>query len=495
MKSNRPHRQPLDRLLCAFCLASLVAAFTVAPRFRLEQTLQVLSGKQTPPNLSPDDGGGHPNTRVVRYASTFLDITSMWGMGADARTIPPRRHYVPLVLWTDEAVVRVRQAWRRLQWQTSCARAMYIYPHDWGITSQMRDYGDAAIVALAFSRPLRLVLEGARKPRWCVDDDAWLECFFMPLCGSDCKRVRQDLEESAPGRFSPNTHTGAARPGTTIEALRGKDVLHMDEGAQFTFVLDDARFFPANLWMQLVTDGLVMMFDRHDARIDALELRRKDPQLFHTISLSALRTMLTSVIFALRPEIADEVDLKLRRLAYHPNLCAALHMRWTDKQADGGITKNLFANDTRHLVPALQRARCAHQFSDPECILLMTDDDLGVVPHVRSALQHVHIEVVSRVSEHFGGDLSDEYNLYTKIGHNYFKRRANNQQDRFGAGRAFDYYKTVIVDANVAAHAQFMIGMGSSGVSQYVAQLIGFKHRADSNALAMWQEDLNDVVV
>ena len=113
----------------------------------------------------------------------------MLAMGVTARTIPPHRKSVPLVSWTKQAVSRVRAEWLRLQRSSLCDRTVYVYPHTWGITSQMRDYSDAALSVLAFGRPLRVV-KVAPRPRWC-EEDAWLECFFESLAGPDCEYLTQ----------------------------------------------------------------------------------------------------------------------------------------------------------------------------------------------------------------------------------------------------------------------------------------------------------------
>lgn len=425
----------------------------------------------------------------ISYADTFMDLTSLWAMGADARTIPPRRRHVPLVLWNDEAVSRVRAAWRQLQWSTSCERAMYIYPHSWGITSQMRDYTDAAFVALAFNRPLRVVRQAAR-PRWC-EANAWLECFFKRLAGPTCARTRGELADVAPVRLQFSGNGSALSQAQ--HTLSGPGQLHLAYDAQFTFVLDDPKYFPKHLWDGMIKDGVVCFLDRHNRPIGPADLNGS-PRLFHALSVSALRTILTAVIFRPREDIAHEARLRLQiKHIERPGSCVSVHLRWTDKRTDGGMAAAVAAEVVDHVPLALDRIRDRIGFR-PRCLLVITDDDERATVLLKSKFEkkNLRIEMISSTSSLFRNGPLSLYNTYAAMGHSYFVQQAASplQEER---AAAFAYFRATIVDALAASHARIFIGMGSSGLSQLVSQYIGYSRRVDANALVIWQEDVMGV--
>jgi hypothetical protein len=54
----------------------------------------------------------------------------------------------------------------------------------------------------------------------------------------------------------------------------------------------------------------------------------------------------------------------------------------------------------------------------------------------------------------------------------------------------YSFHAQLLADVYVAGrHADYLIGCGSSGVSQLIAQLMGHRFRRDSNWLALWEED------
>lgn len=413
---------------------------------------------------------------TLAYNNTFLDNTSMWAMGANARTIPPLFHNVPLVRWTNEAVEVLESQWKHLHSSASCDRAMYIYPHDWGITSQIRDFSDAAIVALAFERPLRVVQTTSKTSQWC-QSNAWLECFFQPLSGRTCQKSARELQSMPP--FLPSYNNGSARH-FAHQVFAGPYQLHMDPGSQFTFVLDDPRFFPTKLWKRLVAEGHIYFTHADDQHVSAKQLSETQPELFHALSVSAIRTILSGLLFKPNADVVRRAKQKMCRLGIqHPGDCIALHLRWTDKPRDGGVAKYLQPN-VRHVEPAMARAQ-ARLGRLPSCVLLLTDDDEGVMQGLRSVVtEPFKLVVLTRVSDYFTSH--EAYESYQTIGHGYFRQHEIDHK--------YDYYASVVVDAVIASNARILIGVGSSGVSQLISQYIGFRHKVDANAFAIWQEDM-----
>ena len=85
-----------------------------------------------------------------------------------------------------------------------------------------------------------------------------------------------------------------------------------------------------------------------------------------------------------------------------------------------------------------------------------------------------------------------DYQGYLKDGHVYLEDQEMFDKD---PQAVYDYYESVIVDAMAAGlRADYLIGMGCSGVSQLIAQWIGSRVRTEGNALSLWQEDLSSLI-
>lgn len=135
-------------------------------------------------NSNDDDTDPPPPPPVL------LSNTSLWAVGADARAPGMRRiPDPPLVTWLPEAAEAVASVWRRVQGfegggvgvgvgdgggdaRPTCPRALYVLPYDAdvGVTSQVRDVFDAAIVsALSFGRAVVFADDDGSL----VDIDGW----------------------------------------------------------------------------------------------------------------------------------------------------------------------------------------------------------------------------------------------------------------------------------------------------------------------------------
>lgn len=444
-----------------------------------------------------------PFAPLTTYRHAFLETSSMWGMGANARTVPPRRVNVPLVTWTEGAVRRVQEAWRSVQEAAPCHRAMYAYTSYWGITSQMRDYGDSALVSLAFRRPLHHIFH-AMQPKWC-SADAWLGCFFHGFEDWRLHRCYHDLSTRRNAAtvtpLKPRFSTSRQRRETHAR-FEDSNPLVLEHLAELTIVLDHPMFFPTWLWDELIRDNLIRIVDASDRVVDPGWLKAHDRNLYHTLAVSALRTMLTPILFRPHAHLQQQVALKIHRIAMQdqgPSTrpCVALHLRWTDKASDGGVA-NVSRSSGRynvdHVVPALDqliRRRRGTAAYRRFCVLVLTDDDFNAMPLLAGALRHakrshdVELRVLSRVSTMFGP--LDDYQLYVQLGHRYMSE----VMSRRAPDTAFGYFAGLIVDILAASQmSDILIGAGSSGVSQLIAQYLGAGRMTDANALAIWQEDV-----
>ena len=220
--------------------------------------------------------------------------------------------------------------------------------------------------------------------------------------------------------------------------------------------------------------------------------------------------------------------------------CVVVHARWTDKASDGGVARAL-NNSVAHAPAALARieAASARRYA---CVLLISDDDEGAAAALRDALTAAAAATaaeaakpnssssggagsrpppavipVTRLRPLFASDAA--YNEYRRAGHKHFltlaaalgapagsaaaagaaggaggqpaaPAGAATEAAKAAAAAAHRYYTAGVVDTLVAARlGDYLIGVGSSGVSQLAAQLMGGARRADGNAFAVWQED------
>lgn len=418
----------------------------------------------------------------LQYNETMLDISSMWAVGADARQQMRRHANIPLVTWTDEARQMLASEWERIQGSSACNRVMVIYPYQWGITSQMRDYSDALLVALSTGRKLVFVKDAPR-PKWC-QGDAWLECFFQPLSNpSTCRFTTAQLN---------NVTVAASANLTAARSLLESDapIVHFRPGTRFLFVLRDPTFFPDQLWASLVDARAVKALHEQGLPLDWSTLQHEQPSLYHLITLSALRTMIAPVAFQAQSDIIVRAQSRSKQLDIgRGNRCVALHLRWTDKKDDGGVASRMNFS-VEHVPIALQRLEERTKLSY-KCLLVLSDDEAAAIAALQRQLGDTyHIEPVSRIESLFKDSSTADLEDYSKKGH-FYVRKYLAQDPAF----VFAYYREVFVDILVAVYrAEYLIGVGSSGVSQYLAQSMGAVRRVDGNALAIWQEDVLEIL-
>jgi hypothetical protein len=435
---------------------------------------------------TPSTSELHQPTDVLPFVEdallhhNLLDVTSMWGMGVDARRQMTRRTHVPLVTWTKAASDMLERAWVKLQNPPSCRRILYMYPWNWGLTSQMRDYSDAAIVSLATGRTLMYV-QDAYRTKWCAKD-AWIECYFQPLSGELCRRTQSELKDA------PQFDTKRSKrfmPGTTIKFLFGDaPAAHVVNNTRFDFVIDNPAFFPHAIWEKMLKNNHVRVSDTFGNMINMTELKGNRPNLYHTLSLSALRTMLAPIIFKPKPYIEVIARARAKNLTRAHHNCVAIHLRWTDKKEDGGVAAGI-EYTVDHIPPALERLerRTGRSY---QCLLILSDDDVAARRALVTKLGDTYdVKPVSRLQGVFASEM--DYQIYRKRGHAYFEQEVAQRDPQ----RAYAYSREVVIDIVTASlAADYLLGVGSSGVSQVLAQFIGADRKVDANAIAIWQEDV-----
>jgi hypothetical protein len=219
-------------------------------------------------------------------------------------------------------------------------------------------------------------------------------------------------------------------------------------------------------------------------RVQPASLKTEHPSLYHTITVSALRTMLMPIAFPLQTHVVNKAITASRQfMSPRQRPSVALYLRLTDKQTDGGITREI-QYGVDYVLPALERI--AHTTKRRHrCILLLTDDDRHALSMLNISLKSrfADVRVLTRVSAFFGP--SEDYNVYAQIGHGYFSNLLT------GTEMAYAYFFELVVVIVVAAlSADALIGVGSSGVSQLISQYMRYARRMDANALAVWEVDV-----
>lgn len=420
-----------------------------------------------------------PQARGAGPAPVFLDISSMWGIGADARMPIARRTRIPLVTWSPQAVEHVEKAWRRVQFRKSCDRTLYTYAFKWGVTSQMRDYSDLTMVAvLAFDRTLVLV-EDATRPKWCAQNN-WLGCFFEPVDNGACKKFSTDLVDVRAVRAWPVP--GGTEDVAGALAIR-EPVLQLRNVSRFVGIVNETSYFPHKLWDELLDLNYIHVRDSFGNAVDMRDYRTDRPSLYHTLAVSALRSILSGILFRPQRDLLDLIKERAVQLKKHHQHCIAVHLRWTDKNLDGGAA-TMINGTTQHVISALDRVeqRTGRSY---QCLLIMSDDDENAVAALQGTLGDTYdIVRVSQVHTLFHS--KEEYEIYRHIGHEYMLNKTRDDPEQ-----AYAYYDAVLIDVYAAAEAaDYLIGVGTSGVSQLLSQLLGSKRRADGNAFTVWQEDV-----
>ena len=195
------------------------------------------------------------------------------------------------------------------------------------------------------------------------------------------------------------------------------------------------------------------------------------------------------VILQVRPKILAKAKTLIQNISSSPEKPVfAVHFRRTDKKLDLGITNSLSLTGVSFVHQALARFAQITKSNNINGTLLVLSDDPRAIDELRQDLGSSYtIQGLSDVQTFFREE--KDYLRYLKEGHTYMEEQEMFDKD---PQAVHGYYESVIVDAVAAGlGADYLIGMGCSGVSQLVAQWIGGRERTEGNALALWQEDLS----
>lgn len=425
----------------------------------------------------------NPVQNNVEDRHYLVKNTSLWASGADARK--PMKVYpyqIPLVQWTEETERYIAERWHSVQHRRSCDRVVWFQPWYWGITSQIRDYIDLVIISVfTFDR---MIIPQKWHSKWCPDAH-WLECFFQPLQGHQCDDVQPEGKQT-----QVLTELGDPIPSYRLKYLKRGSAL-----------LDDHNtLFPNEMWDTLITHHEIVFRDPEapHAIIDATLLKRDFTELYYGLSLSALRAILAKVILQVRPKILAKAKALVKKVSSsHDNDMKpffAVHLRRTDKKLDEGITGSLALPGVSFVQQALAQFVQITKSNPINGTLLVLSDDPRAIDELREDQElgtSYKIHGLSDVQTFFHE--GKDYQGYLKDGHAYMEKQEMFDKD---PQAVYDYYESVIVDAMAAGlRADYLIGMGCSGVSQLIAQWIGSREHTEGNALSLWQEDLASLII
>jgi len=495
-------------------LPVLLVAVALRPASAL--TLQQAQGAQLGAEAAaPEVLAGAPRARGEGAGSgprPLLLARSQWGSGFDAKfsAVPRTSFRDKWLTWNADAEVIFDRWWRRTQLPAEgcAARAENSgflsarVDMEWGITSAMRDVEDQLLFGLLenklvvfsdFVEQKDVIVDAMTQySKQCggTGSRAWLEeCYFENLtaCTGEFRAGRMGCPEQQLGRRT------------------------------FKLTSDYSWFLQKSqpLWDELVRAGAVgwraasaesRLLNspaalRNISELELAELGREGPGQRQEAAerLGMLRALLLRVAFrpgaALREAIASIERRTGLAEAARTGPLAVVHVRRTDKAIDflggaqrpdersayaagsGSVASSLTAiGDV--LLPWLERA------TQPlSGLFLMSDDWHSYEPEatkrlVRS-LRNTSLKVMFD-EESRRLEPADAAKL--SLGHEAWGNKA-----AIGL--------QVLAESFAAAkQADYIVGCGSSGVTQLVAQLIGGRVGMDPNVLGLWEDDHLDLV-
>lgn len=395
---------------------------------------------------------------------------ALWAAGWDAREKQVGSADIPTLTWDVQAADLVHQRWSEVQFPQNCttARILYMAPFFWGITSQIRDYSDIIIVSVLTSGR-NVVYMRPEFTRWCAQRK-WLECFFEPLSG--CQGVI--------------TQAPDVKKSGSLTALQEAH-LHQQfppRGGRAHALARDASLFPQTLWNTMLDNEWIHAWGPNRQPLDVRALEAAGGKAWYAQKLSAIRSMLLGRILRPLPKIRAAADAAIARapasIPGKPYL--AFHMRWTDKSTEGGESGAV--KRSKAAAAAALDALAVTTHASPGSIFIMSDSPKAVAM-LRAELADTGVPVWESgyIAQLLPNDAARA--SYEASGHDKIKHLLKGDD-------VYAFYDTVLIDALIAAKvAWYLIGVGTSGVSQLVAQWMASMEGIEGNLLTLWQEQVS----
>ena len=403
---------------------------------------------------------------------------SVWASGQNARVHMERFKKLPVVTWTKQAEDFIKDRWQAVQHRATCERVIWMTPWFWGKTSQLRDWLDYAIVSVfTYNRTIIDDYNYKSYANWCPDGN-WLNCYYEPFKGTQCNGVRRQGPQAS-----------------SIKQFGGEHNFLQAKSYCASNSMEIHQAFPNAMWDKLVAAKQIVYRNADTwapMDITAVErLKKNDAYLYYSVSLSSLKSIIAKRILIIKEDIRRKANAFTQNISKEKTVIA-VHMRRTDKHIDHGADGNLEFSD-RFATKAIgmicgqyfpsdgeeTRYDCLERLPHGIPVLALSDDTSAIVDLKRHLGPKFNVHTLSNISKLLHTDA--ERKEYNKIGHKFFSSPSP---------RTFEYHASVFVDIAAASQADMLIGVGGSGVSQIIAQMIGGKKRADGNVFSLWQEDL-----
>lgn len=407
----------------------------------------------------------------------------MWASGFDAKSDAPfEAAQSDWISWTDDAVVIFEQWWRSVQFppggcQAGAKKNGFIEARidmDWGVTSVMRDVVDQLLYGLLTDRFVvfsTFVEQHARVAmadyRTCsAGNHPWLEqCFFKTLvgCTDDYLGGLLGIGEQVERRVPKITED-------TVWFLQRTDPL----------------------WEVLLKEKAVKLHHHAEGKLHI--------QQQHAERLAMLRSLMLHVAFQPNDRLEQAIAQVQHRAGLStlngPGPRLAVHIRRTDKINDftkddqqSGVSKRIYQNETSQgLVKSLSTVSnillpwIDHATSPISAVFLMSDDWRMFQPlltnELRKNLKNTSAQVVFDPSS---AKFTPRDVTLLNQGHEAWGHRAETSLQ-------------VLAESYAAARwADYIVGCGSSGVTQLIAQLMSGVAHMDPNSLGLWEDDRDEV--
>lgn len=385
--------------------------------------------------------------------------------------------------WTREAEQIVRNHFMKIQFSPQgCAESVRVpgfisaqVNMHWGMGSSLRDVGNQLLFGLL--RRQMVVWDSSTfiDPGGfgaCVHRRFWLEsCFFKNF--SACQSAYEHGLMGKPALTIPNTG------GLSSEVARNS-----------SWFLRQSQV----IWDELLASGAISY---HSCGGKAVLLEGELVRRFlsgagadfeHAQRLSMLRSLLLRVAFrpndALEQQTGELVAASRLGSLRERGPMVALHVRRTDKKMDfrgKGVESHLAESGTGHSVGNFQRLigwleRTAGPASS---FFLMSDDPRTFQKPVYETLESFFMHSAIPRSQSFTSAsellLLDDAAL--DAGHETWPHKEK-------------LYRDVLAEAfAVGRYADYIVGCGSAGITQLIAQLIGGRVGVDPNLVGLWEDD------
>jgi len=386
----------------------------------------------------------------------------------------------PLLMWDAVATKQYfeNEVLRPLQFPDQCKVSKYltIDAFNWGLLSQVRDFADQLMAGLYYNRTVVLDLTTYEK-----FSNNWESAFL------GCKRPY--LECFFPS-FSSCTYN---------ETLRDKGIRTKEEAEKlgahhwpFTawVIPHTGKFFPEWLWNTFVRRDLVRLHDGTRVRpASANMFEGYSPDLVASMKTSMLRSLLVPAALTPLPPAIKMADEILGSQPYELPMLA-IHIRRTDK-----TDEDPYYAAFHKFLPTKYFFKIARQLEEREgvtfkSVFIMTDTP-GLVPQIKKS---------GVAKAEMRGDPTILHNNWFEVqkklkGAAYMKQFEGGYK-HVSAEVKRQYQFSFLAEVFAAArHSSYVLGSGSSGVGQIIAQSIAARTGVDPNMFGIWTEDWLTTVV